>query len=45
MLNKFIDNQWRIFNVIAAKGLLNWMPDKALKLRYQASLVSGFKQS
>ena len=28
-----------IFNVIAAKGLLNWMPDKAyLKLRYRASL-------
>lgn len=39
MLDKFIDNLWRIFNVIAAKGLLNWMPDEAyLKLRYRASL-------
>lgn len=39
MLSKFIENPWRIFNVIAAKGLLNWMPDKAyLKLRYRASL-------
>ena len=39
MLDKFIDNPWRIFNVIAAKGLLNWMPDEAyLKLRYRASL-------
>lgn len=38
MANKFIENPWRIFNVLAAKGLLAWLPDKPyLKLRYRAT--------
>ena len=38
MANKFIENPWRIFNVLAAKGVLSWLPDKPyLKLRYRAT--------
>lgn len=38
MSSKFVENPWRIINVLAAKGLLNWLPDRQyLKLRYRAS--------
>lgn len=38
MLNKFIENPWRIFNVLAARRLFDWMSgEQYLKLRYRAS--------
>lgn len=38
MINKFLENPYRIFNVLAAHRLFNWVPDKLyLKLRYRAT--------
>lgn len=38
MQNKFMDNPWRMFNVLAARGMFDWLPDKPyLQLRYRAA--------